>query len=722
MASPMDATPAELAELKSVFKAECDEHVAALDSLLLKLEQTPDNALVLQETFRRVHSVKGAARMVGYTGLESVAHAMETMLAGSRDGRQSITPSIISALFEGADAIGDLVRTDGGRSDGEARVRNALERILLLSGDAAEIPTQGQSTAATPRVQPATGGDVVRVNTQKVDALLSYPGELMRELVSEEREFKELTNALETLLTAADHVRLQSDEQRRHAALEHLLSLTLERREPLHGTLAQMAERNVRRARALEELRFGLSSLGMLPVQTVLSGMPRLARDTAVAQGKRVELQVSGAEVEIGKSVLDKLMEPLIQLVKNAIAHGIETPERRMAHGKNPVGTVRIAVTTSPSSATIAVQDDGEGIDLARIREVIVAEGEATDADAAAMPEQRLISYLFRPGFSTSERTDAISGRGVGLDIVAERVKQLRGTYRLENQPGRGLGFFLTVPVNLLWSSILSLRAGAFEACLRLADIREATILRPSDIIHIDNHLCATVRGEAMPLLPLTFVGGGDAEITFGLDGEITVLIVEYGERRAAFAIDALQGVSDVIVKTLPKPLAHLPGIAGYAVLASGDPICVLDGQYLVEAAYEYSGAGRIRHLQPTAKRSLLIVEDSMTTRTLLRNIMISAGYAVDTAVDGADGWAKVQQQRYDCVVSDIEMPNMNGWDLCARVKRESRFADIPFVLITSLSKDAERRRGLELGADAYMVKGLFNEQELLDTVERLIA
>jgi two-component system chemotaxis sensor kinase CheA len=148
----------------------------------------------------------------------------------------------------------------------------------------------------------------------------------------------------------------------------------------------------------------------------------------------------------------------------------------------------------------------------------------------------------------------------------------------------------------------------------------------------------------------------------------------------------------------------------------------VLDGQYLVEAAYEYSGAGRIRHVQPTAKRSLLIVEDSMTTRTLLRNIMIGAGYAVDTAVDGADGWAKVQQQRYDCVVSDIEMPNMNGWDLCARVKRESRFADIPFVLITSLSKDAERRRGLELGADAYMVKGLFNEQELLDTVERLIA
>lgn len=716
----MDATPAELAELKSVFKAECDEHVAALDTLLLKIEQTPDNVLLLQETFRRVHSIKGAARMVGYTGLESVAHSMETMLAGSRDG-QRITPSIIAALFEGADAIGDLVRTDSGRSDSEPRVRNALERILLLSGDATDVQPSGEATPAAPRVQ-AAAGDVVRVNSQKVDALLSYPGELMRELVTEERELKELSSVLEALFAAAEHVRLQGDAQRRQAAMDRLLALALERREPVHGSLTHMAERNVRRSRALEELRFGLSSLGMLPVQTVLSGMPRLVRDTAVAQGKRVELQVSGADVEIGKSVLDKLMEPLIQLVKNAIAHGIETPERRMARGKNPVGTVRIAVTTSPSSATIAVQDDGEGIDLARIREVIVAEGEETESQAAALSEQRLISYLFRPGFSTSERTDAIAGRGVGLDIVAERIKQLRGTYRLENQPGRGFGFFLTVPVNLLWSSILSLRAGAHEACLRLADIREATILRPSDIVHIDNHLCATIHGEAIPLLPLSFVAGGDAEITFGLEGEITVVIVEYGERRAAFTIDALQGVSDVIVKTLPKPLASLPGIAGYAVLATGDPICVLDGQYLVEAAYEYSGAGRVRHVQPSAKRSLLIVEDSMTTRTLLRNIMIGAGYAVDTAVDGADGWIKVQQQRYDCVVSDIEMPNMNGWDLCARVKREPRYADTPFVLITSLSKDAERRRGLELGADAYMVKGLFNEQELLDTVERLIA
>ncbi len=718
----MEASPAELAELKSVFKAECDEHLTALDSQFLKLEQAPDNALVLQEAFRRVHSIKGAARMVGYAGLESIAHAMETMLAGSRDGRQKLNQPLMAALFEGADAMGDLVRTDAGRSETEQRVRNALERILLLSGDAQDTIILPQRLAPAATAEPVASSDVVRVSAHKVDSLLAVPGELMRELSNEERELIELGELLEDLFEAANTVRSHSDQSRKQAAVDRMVTLMSKRRESVHALMAQMSERTLRSARSLEQLRYGLAGLGMLPVQTILTGMPRLVRDTALEQGKRVELVVSGADVEIGKSVLDRLMEPLIQLVKNAIAHGIETPERRMARGKSPVGTVRISVTTGTASASIAVQDDGEGLDLARIRETIISEGLSSESEVATMPESKLISYLFRPGFSTTERADSIAGRGVGLDIVAERITQLRGTYRVESHPGSGLGFFLTVPVNLLWSSVLDVRAGSYEACVRLSDIREAMVLRASDVIHIDHHLCASVRGEAIPLLPLSFIGGGDAEITFGLDGEIVVLILEYADRRAAFVIDELNGVSEVIIKTLPKPLGQLPGIAGYSVLTSGNPVCVLDGEYLIEAAHQYNTVGRVRHVQPSAKRSLLIVEDSMTTRTLLRNIMIGAGYDVETAVDGAEGWSKVQQRRYDCIVSDIEMPNMNGWDFCMRVKREGRLADMPFILITSLSKDEERRRGLELGADAYLVKGLFNEQELLDTVERLVA
>ncbi|HXW50598.1 MAG TPA: response regulator [Candidatus Acidoferrales bacterium] len=718
----MDATPAELAELKSVFKAECEEHLTALDSLLLKLEQAPENTLVLQETFRRVHSIKGAARMVGYGGLEGVAHAMESMLAGARDGKQHLTPAIISALFEGADAMGDLVRTDMGRSEAEPRVQNALERILLLSGDAGEAGTAVERARHAPgESAPIQSQDVVRISSQKVDSLLAFPGELVRELMGEERELRELTNLVESFFDAAEGVRADVDAQRRQAALERMLALVVKRREHVRTLMSQIGERGLRRSRTLEDLRHGLAGLSMLPFQTILSGMPRLVRDTALEQGKRVELKVIGSDVEIGKSVLDRLMEPIIQLVKNAIAHGIETPERRMARGKNPVGTVTITVTTGTARATIAVEDDGEGVDLAQIRGAIVGENLASEAEAAAMNEAKLLSFLFKPGFSTSERADNIAGRGVGLDIVAERVNQLRGTYHVDTRSGRGFTFSLTVPVNLLWSSVLGVRAGEYEACLRLGDIREAIILRPSEVVHIDNRLCATVRGEAVPLLPLSFIGGGDAEVTFGLDSQLTALIIEYGERRAAFIVDELSGISDVIIKSLPKPIGTLPGIAGCTILASGKSVCVLDGEFLVQAAHEYNSAGRVRHVQPAVKCSVLVVEDSMTTRTLLRNIMISAGYDVETSVDGADAWSKIQQHRYNCIVSDIEMPNMNGWDLCARVKRDGTFADTPFVLITSLSKDEERQRGLELGADAYLVKGLFNEQELLDTVERLV-
>ncbi len=717
----MDATPAELAELKSVFKAECEEHLTALDSLLLKLEQAPENALVLQETFRRVHSIKGAARMVGYGGLETVAHSMESMLAGARDGRQHLTPAIISALFEGTDAMGDLVQTDTGRSEAEPRVQNVLERILLLSGDATDVSGPPERMRHAPAGESAHyGQDVVRISAQKVDSLLAFPGELVRELLGEERELRELSSLVEDFFDAAESVRSNADAQRRQAALERMLSLVVKRREHVRSLMSQIAERSLRRSRTLEDLRHGLAGLSMLPFQTILTGMPRLVRDTALEQGKRVELRVLGAEVEIGKGVLEKLMEPLIQLVKNSIAHGIETPERRMARGKNPVGTITITVTTGTARATIAVEDDGEGVDLARIRAAIIADGLASETDVAAMNEAKLLSFLFRPGFSTSDAADNIAGRGVGLDIVAERVNQLRGTYHLGSRSGRGCLFSLTVPVNLLWSSVLGVRAGEYEACLRLGDIREAVILQPSDVVHIDNRLCATVRGEAVPLLPLAFVGGGDPEITFGLDSQVTALIVEYGGRRAAFIVDELSGVSDVIIKALPKPLGSLPGIAGCTILSSGKSVCVLDGEFLVQAAHEYASAGRVRHVQPAVKCAVLVVEDSMTTRTLLRNIMISAGYDVETSVDGADAWSKIQQHRFNCIISDIEMPNMNGWDLCSRVKRDPALADTPFVLITSLSKDEERRRGLELGADAYLVKGLFNEQELLDTVERL--
>jgi two-component system chemotaxis sensor kinase CheA len=445
-------------------------------------------------------------------------------------------------------------------------------------------------------------------------------------------------------------------------------------------------------------------------------------RDVAVNQGKEAELVVTGADVAIDKVILDALKEPLIHIVRNAVAHGIEKPEVRRASGKPARGAIRIAVSTGTSSATITVEDDGAGIDFENVRDTAVANGFATAVEASMMNDAKLTALLFKPGFSTTTSADAISGRGVGLDVVADRVARLRGSYNVESTSGRGTRIALRVPVSLLTSSVLAVKAGTLEVCLRQTDIREAVLLKPEHVVNVDVRISATVRDEVMPVVPLTSIAGGEGAVFFGQEGFVPAIVIEYGDRTAALVVDALAGVSDVIVKPLPKPLGRLAGIAGYAILGSGIPLCVLDGEHIVRAAHDRGARGAVVHAQTTVKRSLLIADDSLTTRTLLRNIMLSAGYDVETAIDGVDAWAKVQQRKFDCIMSDIEMPNMNGWEFCARLKRDASLAEVPLVLITSLSKDEERRRGLEMGADAYIVKGLFNETQLLETVERLVA
>lgn len=753
----MDLSPAELAELQAIFKAECDEHLSALNGLLMTLEKRPDDADALNETFRRVHSVKGAARMVGLQGIEAIAHSLEAMLALVRDGSRKLSKRDLEVLFEGADAITEFMGTSTGRTLDDPRVREVLKKITPTNGSAAvktaapgtpdaELAAVGLDAAglaadrldaiglaaiddpiiATPSaieiaVESAAAGEMVRVAADKIDKLIALRGELVRTLMLEDDELKNLALLVDEALVDAERMRRSTPGENIQGP-DRAASDLRRRREQLRNAVSRMAERNMRRSSRLDELRDSLADLRMLPAGTILQGMHRIVRDVALNQGKEADLTIAGADVAIDKVILDALKEPLIHVVRNAVAHGLEPPDVRRANGKPEKGTVHISVTTGTSSATITIEDDGAGIDFERVRDTAVANGFVTSAEARAMNETKLTALLFKPGFSTALRADQISGRGVGLDVVADRISQLRGNYTVESSLGKGTRVSLRVPVSLLTSSVLAVKAGSLEVCLRQTEIREAVLLKPEDVVNVDGHINATIRDQVMPVVPLASIAGGPGEVFFGRDGVVPAIVIEFGDRMAALVVDALAGVSDVIVKPLPKPLGQLSGIAGCAILGSGIPLCVLDGEHIVRAAHDRGARGAVVHAQPAIKRSLLIADDSLTTRTLLRNIMLSAGYDVETAVDGVDAWNKVQQRNFDCIMSDIEMPNMNGWEFCERVKRDGRLADTPVVLITSLSKDEERRRGLEMGADAYIVKGLFNETQLLETVERLVA
>ena len=708
----MELSPAELAELQGIFKAECDEHLAALNGLLMTLEKQPDDTDALNETFRRIHSVKGAARMVGLQGIEAIAHGLEAMLALVRDGHRALSKNDVELLFEGTDAITEYMADLSGQSPDDPRVRDLLKKLTPTNGAASvkadpKAPIAEESQIAAPNaieiaVESAAGGEMVRVSADKIDKLIALRGELVRTLMLEEDELKNLASLVDEALVDADRLRRSTPSEGAKGS-DRVAADLRRRREQLRNAVSRMAERNMRRSSRLEELRDSLADLRMLPAGTILQGMHRIVRDVALNQGKEADLTIVGSEVAIDKVILDALKEPLIHLVRNAVAHGLESPKERLASGKPAKGSVRIAVSTGTSSATITIEDDGAGIDFERVRHTAIANGFATTAEANTMSDAKLTSLLFKPGFSTALLADQISGRGVGLDVVADRIAQLRGNYTVESSFGKGTRFLLRVPVSLLTSSVLAVKAGTLEVCLRQTDIREAVLLKPENVVNVGGQINATIRDEVMPVVP-------------------PAIVIEFGDRTAALVVDALAGVSDVIVKPLPKPLGRLSGIAGCAILGSGIPLCVLDGEHVVRAAHDRGAHGAVVHSQPIVKRSLLIADDSLTTRTLLRNIMLSAGYDVETAVDGVDAWNKVQQRSFDCIMSDIEMPNMNGWEFCERVKRDGRLADTPVVLITSLSKDEERRRGLEMGADAYIVKGLFNETQLLETVERLVA
>lgn len=735
----MELSAAELAELQGIFKAECDEHLSALNGLLMTLETRPDDEAALNEAFRRMHSVKGAARMVGLRGIEAVAHALEAMLALVRDGSRVLDAHDIALLFEGTDSITRFMASMCGQSLDDPGVQEMLAKIggVATNGSsngngAVELtdrqsldPERVAAASGVPDQMPdgSAGADMVRVPAEKIDKLIALRAELVRMLSPEEEELGSFASLLEEAMADAERLRIVASANAAQREETNAVAAELRRRRDLlRSAIARISDRNTRRWGRLEELRDSLTDLRMLPAGTILQGMHRVVRDVSVSQGKDAALVITGSDVPIDKVVLDALKEPLIHIVRNAVAHGIESPDARRAAGKPARGTIRISASTGTASATITIEDDGAGIDFEHVRDTAIAGGFASAVDAAAMNEARLTALLFKPGFSTAGRTDAISGRGVGLDVVADRIAQLRGNYVVESARGRGTRISLRVPVSLLTTSVLAVKAEALEVCLRQTDIREAVLLRPEDVINVDGRVTATVRNEVMPVVPLKSIGGGDVELFFDREGVVPAIVIEFGGRACALVVDALDGVSDVIVKPLPKPLGRLAGVAGCAILGSGLPLCVLDGEHIVQAAHDRGSRGAVVHAQQSIKRSLLIADDSLTTRTLLRNIMLSAGYDVVTAVDGIDAWNKVQERDFDCIMSDIEMPNMNGWEFCERVKRDGRLADTPVVLITSLSKDEERRRGLALGADAYIVKGLFNETQLLETVERLVA
>jgi two-component system chemotaxis sensor kinase CheA len=455
----------------------------------------------------------------------------------------------------------------------------------------------------------------------------------------------------------------------------------------------------------------------MLPFAEACEGLERAARDLASDTGKEVDVVIAGADIELDRSILEALRDPLLHLLRNAIDHGLETPVQRQAAGKPGRGRVVIEAALQGDRVRITVADDGRGLEVGAIREAAARRKLPPPAD-----EREAARLIFSPGFSTTRLVTKLSGRGVGLDVVKSRIEGLHGSVscKLEHRPG--LAVVLDVPLTLTTIRAVLLVAGGQVYALPQAHIETMLRVGPGDLRSMEGHEVLSLGGTPVPVAPLTDLLGLPPPATTA--EKTAVVVLKVGDHRLAIAVDELRAEQDILVTNLGARLRRVRHFGGATLLPSGRIALILNAAELLRTAFQRTSsaslAQRLTTRAPDRKR-LLVVDDSVTTRTLVKSILEAAGYAVQAAADGNEAWQLLQERGADLVVSDVEMPRMDGFDLTAAIRRSPRFRQLPVILVTALESEVDRMRGMEAGADAYLPKSAFDQRNLLETVSQLL-
>lgn len=731
----MGETDDILADLRAVFRDELDDQVGNLEraSLVLAREgaDAEARAAAVAEVFRAVHSLKGAARAVGYGPLERFLHAVETRLGSAR---RSEAPDLPGVFADADVTLGALRACAASLREGVVPDDAALAgaRRALLAPRAAAVTTTpaiappAPAVVATPSVVAAP--ETLRVSSARLAglfaaaedlaSLVARHGDASRNLDSLEQRLLEVRNELRR----AQQVRAQEggggDEAAR--ALDRAV-VTLQ-------TIAGwVADRRVREdlswrslAASAGDLLTRSRDLRVVPMATLSPLLERAALDAAAGLGRRVEFVMEGDLPELDRRVLDGLREPLLHLVRNAVDHGIEGPEARAAAGKAPVGRVRIAASVAGRDVRVVVEDDGRGIDPDAV--LAAARARGMDFGVGRTPQDAL-AVIFEPGFSTRAEVTALSGRGVGLDVVRMRVAQMHGRVEVDSAPGLGARFALTVPLDLSVMRGVVVRVRDVRAVIVSTVVAGLRRVAASDLRTIEGHLYLEEAGALLPLADLDeTLGFAPATAPTRPEGARSpCVILAVGERRVAFRVDALLEEREVVVKPLNARVRRSAFVSGAAVFGDGEVVIVLDAADLTRIARPAAGAESSAGTR-VQRRRVLVVDDSVTTRQLERTILESAGYDVTVAADGQAAWELLAaDERFDAVVSDVEMPRLDGFQLLSRVRSTARLAATPVLLVTALAQPADQQRALDLGASAYVVKSRFDQDELLETLDQLL-
>ncbi|KQN49887.1 chemotaxis protein CheA [Pseudomonas sp. Leaf48] len=750
-------TPEQMrdASLQELFSLEAEAQTQVLSTGLLALERNPTLADQLESCMRAAHSLKGAARIVGIDAGVSVAHVMEDCLVSAQEGRLLLCPEHIDALLQGTDLLMRIATPNNNPQGAEIEAYVARMAQLLDPNATAAAPVMAelQLEAPVPGIEPVAedieppaaktlrkrkpatenGERVLRVTAERLNSLLDLSSKSLVE-----------TLRLKPHLAAMQRLkRLQNNSQR---ALENLnthlkdQALSLEAREALEDArrlLAQSQQLLVEKNTELDEFAWQAGQRAqvlydtalacrMRPFADVLSGQVRMVRDLGRDLGKQVRLEIEGEKTQVDRDVLEKLEAPLTHLLRNAVDHGIESPEQRLLAGKPAEGLIRLRVSHQAGLLVLELSDDGNGVDLEKVRRSIIERQLSPAQTAAQLSEEELLTFLFLPGFSLRDTVTEVSGRGVGLDAVQHMVRQLRGAVVLEQTAGEGSRFHLEVPLTLSVVRSLVVEVGDEAYAFPLAHIERMCDLEPADIVQVEGRQHFWHEGRHVGLVAATQLLQRPAS----QNSPQTLKVVVIRERDAIYgvAVERFIGERTLVVLPLDERLGKVQDISAGALLDDGSVVLIVDVEDMLRSVDKLLNTGRLERIArhsskvvEAARKRILVVDDSLTVRELQRKLLLNRGYDVAVAVDGMDGWNALRSEDFDLLITDIDMPRMDGIELVTLLRRDNRLQSLPVMVVSYKDREEDRRRGLDAGADYYLAKASFHDDALLDAVVELI-
>ncbi len=769
-------------ELRNLFKTSSEEHLHNLENGLMQLEKNSQDLARLEEVLREAHTLKGDARMLGVDDVETLIHQIEDIFVALKKQEQDLTPQLCESLYQGLDAVRKITREAvtgvasgvnvfyvlaqlmGANTNTSLEVEDALFASTTSGVDLFADTTEqiGVDLFAdttepslknifhqdiSPVVAETTGEsnyqiETIRVEPQKLDTLMTQAGELTvakLRIAYRLREIEEIAALFDEgrRETFVNHLALDnlektalSSSSNEQIHFHHRIEQRLNRLGVLINRLKSQAYEDTARLELVaNELESGIRSLRLLPLSTVFNLFPRMVRDLATQQSKQINLVIEGGDTTADKRILEEMKDPLMHMIRNSIDHGIETPQEREKMGKLPIATIRLRGYRTANSIKIEIGDDGRGLDLESIKRTALSRGVCSQDELAKMSPPQIQSLIFAPGFSTRTEITELSGRGIGLDVVRTKVEQLKGAIAVESTQGLGCTFTLQLNTTLTTAHVLIVEVNSVSYAIPIDSVQTTLLVARSEIFATGG--CQTIVLNNQPvsvawltdLLQLPLNVPTSPKFADSTAKMLPCIVLQVGTERLGLLVDALLDQQNVVLKPQSKLLQRVRNISGGTILGTGEVCMILNPHDLLKSVQKRTGMGTVspQLLQEIKNPAVLLVEDSITIRTQVKRILEGAGYDVTAAVDGLDGFNKLKSKNFDAVVSDVQMPNIDGLMLTAKIRQQKEYNELPIILVTTLASDEDKKRGADAGANAYLTKGNFDQQLLLDTLKRLI-